>query len=420
MHTTASRLRRVPSVRSPGVVLLVLLACAGCASVADLSARHKESGANSEFQYGDLTFPQYVSRMRDMVARTRLDLHDSRADSIVEANTPFELAPDASCPAGKLHRHAKGALLIHGLTDSPFQTRDVARALNSRCFLVRAILLPGHGTVPGDLRSVDYREWVKQTRWAMKGLSAEVDELYLVGFSTGGALCLHAVLAGQAVDGLVLFSPALRARSHFAFLSGLGTLVTPWLEVAPDDDHAKYESFTSNAAYQIYRLTKELETLRSAKLLAPMFVALSAEDGTTDSAETLAYFSKQSNPASKLILYASGKPKFDDHRIHVVSAARPEEWILEQSHISVNVAPENAHYGRRGDYRNCKHYLYDAEAWHTCKTASPIAQGERGIKKPDGVIFTRLTYNPDFAQLMQELADFLEQAEPISPNLQRP
>lgn len=345
-----------------------------------------------------------------------MDLRDTRADSIVEANSPFELAPGASCPSGKSHRHARGALLIHGLTDSPFQTRDVARFLNSRCFLVRAILLTGHGTVPGDLLSVDYSEWVQQTRWATTGLSAEVDALYLVGFSTGGALSLQAALTAQSVRGLILFSPALKAKSPLAFLSGTTRFVTAWLEVAPDDDYAKYESFTANAAYQIYRLTQELETLRSAtKLSAPMFVALSAQDGTTDSAETLAYFSSQPNPANKLILYANHKPKVDDHRVQIVPAARPQEWILEQSHVSVHVAPENVHYGRRGDYRNCKHYLYDANAWRTCKSVSPIAQGERGIEKPDGVTFTRLTYNPDFGELMQELDGFLEQSKPPNP-----
>ena len=410
MHqSTESYFHRVLHLRRPDLLLPVLLACAGCVSVAELSTRHRESGANSEFRYEESTFSEYVSRTRDVIAGTRLDLRDARADSIVEVNSPFELVPDASCPAGKLRRHAKGALLIHGLTDSPFQTRDVARFLNSRCFLVRAILLTGHGTVPGDLLSVDYGAWVKQTRWATNGLSADVDALYLVGFSTGGALSLHAALTAQTVRGLILFSPALKARSPLAFLSGASRFVTAWLEVAPDDDYAKYESFTTNAAYQIYRLTQELETLRSArKLVMPMFVALSAEDGTTDSAETLAYFSSQSNPASKLILYASSKQKLYDHRIDVVPAAHPEEGILEQSHISVHVAPENAHYGRRGDYRNCKHYLYDADAWRACKTASPIAQGERGIQKPNGIVFTRLSYNPDFAQLMRELDRFLD------------
>jgi len=109
----------------------------------------------------------------------------------------------------------------------------------------------------------------------------------------------------------------------------------------------------------------------------------------------------------------SGKPKLDDHRIDVVPAAHPEEGILEQSHISVHVAPENAHYGRRGDYRNCKHYLYDANAWRACKTTSPIAQGERGIEKPNGVTFTRLSYNPDFAQLMWELDRFLDKTSEL-------
>lgn len=408
----ASGLVRALAAGRPVLALLALAASAGCSSVAQISERHKESGANSEFRYEQLGFAEYVSRTREMIAATRLDLRDGGADAIVEANSPFELAPPPSCPAGNAHRHARGALLIHGLSDSPYQTRDVARFLSSRCFFVRAILLTGHGTVPGDLLSVEYGEWVKQTRWAMAGLAAEVDALYLVGYSTGGALSLHAALTNPGVRALILFSPALRANSSLDFLIPVGAFVTPWLEVAPDDDPAKYESFTTNAANQIYRLAKELEGMRSATpLRAPMFVALSAEDGTTDSVATLAYFSGQSEPASRLVLYSRDKAEFADQRIRVVPAARPDEAILEQSHLSVGVAPDNAHYGRGSTYRNCKHYLSNARAWQGCKSASPIAQGERGIAKPDGLVFTRLTYNPDFAELMRELGGFLDQTE---------
>lgn len=407
-RATALRLRFPLSVRWLGLALVALLAGTSCATITELSTRHRESGVNSEFTYGALPFSEYLSLTRSVIARTRVDLQNSRADTVIEANSPFELVPDASCPAGKPHRYARGVLLIHGLTDSPFMTRDVGRFFNSRCFLVRAILLTGHGTVPGDLLSVDHSAWVKETRWAVEGLNTEVDALYLAGFSTGGALSLQAALTGPPVRGLFLFSPALKIKSRMAFLARVVGFVKAWLEVAPDEDYAKYESFTTNAADQIYRLTQELETLRSAtKLTPPMFVALSADDATSDSAETLAYFRSQSNPASVLILYANGQPAVGDARIRVAPAARPEEGILEHSHISIAVAPENAHYGRLGDYRNCKHYLDDPKAWSACKTANPIARGERGTDKPKGTIFARLTYNPDFEHLTQELDQFL-------------
>jgi esterase/lipase len=395
-----------------GIAAVALVACASCAPVAELSVRHEETGTNSVFLGESLGFKEYQARSRAMIAKTRLDLRNARAAQVVEANSPFELAPGAGCPAGQARPHAKGALLIHGLTDSPFQTRDIARFLNSRCFLVRSILLTGHGTVPGDLLSVDYGEWVKQTRWALRGLAAEVDAVVVVGFSTGGALALHAALDGGAPKALILFSPALKAKSRLDVLIPIGARVTRWLEVAPDDDYAKYESFSSNAAYQVYRLTGELEKKRATTpIAAPVCVALSAEDGTTDSEETLAYFSRLADPASRLVLYASGAPRFADARVRVVPAARPGERILEQSHISIGASPENEHYGRGSTYRNCKHYLRDAEAWKLCKTASPIPLGERGIPKPSGMIFARLTYNPDFAGLMRELSEFLDRVD---------
>ena len=57
-------------------------------------------------------------------------------------NRSYELAQSA--PTG-------GALLIHGLTDSPYSLRRAAQILNDRGFTVVGIRLPGHGTTPAAL-----------------------------------------------------------------------------------------------------------------------------------------------------------------------------------------------------------------------------------------------------------------------------
>jgi alpha-beta hydrolase superfamily lysophospholipase len=239
-----------------------------------------------------------------------------------------------------------------------------------------------------------------------------VDSLYLAGFSTGGLLSLQAALSNPGVRGLILFSPALKIKSRLAFLSGMARYLRTWLEVAPDEDYAKYESFTTHAAYQIYRLTEEVSELRSStRLVAPLFIALSADDATTESKETLTYFLRQGHPAGRLILYANNAPPDTNPRVRVVRSAHAEENILEQSHISTGIAPENPHYGRTGDYRNCKHYLYDRDAWDACKQARFIPKGERGAGKPPGTVFARLTYNPDFRNLTRELGQFLDRVE---------
>ncbi len=59
-----------------------------------------------------------------------------------------------------------------------------------------------------------------------------------------------------------------------------------WFYINDDADYAKYESFTFNAAYQIYLLTEEVKKLNKTKILTqPMFVALSEDDELIDTTQ---------------------------------------------------------------------------------------------------------------------------------------
>ena len=48
------------------------------------------------------------------------------------------------------------ALLIHGLTDSPYSLRRVAEILQEEGYHVVGLRLPGHGTNPGTLATVSW------------------------------------------------------------------------------------------------------------------------------------------------------------------------------------------------------------------------------------------------------------------------
>ncbi len=63
----------------------------------------------------DLGFSEYILQCKALIQRTRADLaQNPQAEKIIEANTPYELKPRDN----KTYSH--GALLIHGLLDSPF------------------------------------------------------------------------------------------------------------------------------------------------------------------------------------------------------------------------------------------------------------------------------------------------------------
>src|SRR3989304_119468 len=100
--------------------------------------RLQPSGLNHLFNAKDLGFDDYVLQMREIVEKTRVDLQNPHQEKIINANSPCEWRP--SNPA-KI-----GVLLIHGLFDSPTVMQSLFDHFKARNFLVRSVLLPGHGT----------------------------------------------------------------------------------------------------------------------------------------------------------------------------------------------------------------------------------------------------------------------------------
>ena len=175
-------------------------------------------------------------------------------------------------PAGK---PVGAAVLLHGLTDSPYSLRHIARRYAAAGFVVVAIRLPGHGTVPAGLSHVQWEEWAAATRLAVreaKRMTAPDAPLHLVGFSNGGALAVNHALDALTdstlarPDRLVLISPMI-GITRFARLSGIAALPAmlppfaqaAWLGIVPEFNPFKYNSFPANGGRQSYRLTQVLQ-----------------------------------------------------------------------------------------------------------------------------------------------------------------
>jgi alpha-beta hydrolase superfamily lysophospholipase len=182
-------------------------------------------------------------------------------------NRSFLWMPDAA-PIGAV-------VLLHGLTDSPYSVRHVARRYLERGFVAVAIRLPGHGTVPGGLADTEWEDWVEATRLAVREARHRAGPsvpLHLVGYSTGGALALeHALDAIEdstlaRPDRIVLLSPmiGITAFARFAGLLGIPAVFpafakAAWLSVLPEFNPFKYNSFPVNAARQSSLLARRLQ-----------------------------------------------------------------------------------------------------------------------------------------------------------------
>jgi len=168
-----------------------------------------------------------------------------------------------------------GALLLHGLSDSPYSVAALGRILQAEGYFVIGLRLPGHGTVPGALQEVAWRDWRAAVEIAARSLRRRVgDEVPLVlgGYSNGAALALDYTVRSlddpdlPRPDKLILFSPALavsrlaalaRWQRWASYLPGLSKL--GWNSLVLEYDPYKYNSFSLNAAEQIYRLTRALD-----------------------------------------------------------------------------------------------------------------------------------------------------------------
>ncbi|MCG8531154.1 MAG: alpha/beta fold hydrolase [Desulfovibrionales bacterium] len=84
-----------------------------------------------------------------------------------------------------------GCLLIHGWTGSSFEMEPLVEPLQGEGYLVRNILLPGHGTSFEDFCTTGWNDWAKHAEQEYEKLAAEVDRVVVVGLSMGGTLSMH-------------------------------------------------------------------------------------------------------------------------------------------------------------------------------------------------------------------------------------
>lgn len=383
-----------------------------------LEKRHQLSGLNSSFNGDRLIFADYVARNRNLLRRAHAGAADP--EKIVDGNAPFELKPPPGFSPGQQKPYRRGVLLTHGLSDSPYSMRHLAAFFQQNGFRVMAVLLPGHGTQPGDLLDVTWQEWAKTVAYGAYQLAEEVDEIYLAGYSTGATLSVYHSLRDSRVRGLFLFSPALKItrRAAFANLHKLYSWLIPsarWVDIKPDLDIYKYESFTRNAAAQTYALTRELgRKLQGHQLDIPVFIAASADDMTVKTSVIFEFTKYACPPSSKLVLYTTEPEKFPRDfpadKLELVNSVFPAQKILSSAHTAIVLPPEDRHYGVDGEYSNCVHYYPDdMEKYAAClEYPEQDFQGEITGKNLEAGILRRLMYNPNFAALKVSMQRFID------------
>jgi esterase/lipase len=402
-----------------GIAMLL----ASCAPPPGLGKRHEPSKLTTPLPIPD--FEAYVVAARQYIAAANQIAGDPLSAEVVADRGPFELPAQGRACRVAGEQPVRAALLIHDLGETPYVLRDLGERLARACYLVRAILLPGHGGVPGDLLDVDHRAWQEAVRLGVASLAGIADEVTLVGFGTGGTLALDYVLSDRPLEvpiaALVLLAPAMadpapaievQAQRFYHALAPSGG----WPAVFADNDPVRYESVPSNARRQGERLILELAGQEGA-LDLPVFMAISEDDASVDPDAARRWFCTRLAGRRQMLWYTR-TPGAAPCSFVTERSSGPTQEALDLSHIGLPIDPRNPRYGRASGYRNCLHYYWekDAPSWFFCSdpamtTAnSNVRYGEISAANLDAHVIRRLTYNPDFDHLAEDMVSFLSGA----------
>ena len=364
---------------------------------------HAQS-TNKKFALSDFpapieNFQAHREQVREYILATQMP-HREASDA--EYNLPFDIEANQEVPyRGKY-------LLIHGLNDSPFLWKDVARELATRGFDVRAILLPGHGNTPRAQLNISYRSWLKASREHMALYREPGKNFYLGGFSLGGVIAtLLAAEKTNEIDGLLLFSPAYKSIIHNSLRwAGIYSRWEPWAfgGMIIEDNPVKYNSIPINTGSQYYKTTQALKRRWPRKRLnIPVLVVASNNDSVINIQHMEDSYKRGFIANKYMIVYDNERAGQTDagEGIEYRNSSYPPGRVLNQSHQSLLIAPQNPIYGKNGRilvcngneypiFRACLNYQGDH--WY----------GAQHTPSPDGVPVARTTYNPDFDYVMQQ------------------
>lgn len=192
-----------------------------------------------------------------------------------------------------------GVLLIHGLLASPAEVREYGDHLAAQGYTVLGIRLKGHGTSPYALRDQSWEDWYGCVQRGFNILKVHCPRIFVIGFSTGGALGLTlAVENPPEMIGVIAVSVPLTYinPAFMLMLHGTNKLVSwvssfegvkPFIDNEPEHPTINYHNVPVRALYELRLLIQRLEDLLPEVTAAALVVysdedpIVSAEDAPT-------------------------------------------------------------------------------------------------------------------------------------------
>ena len=208
-------------------------------------------------------------------------------ETATENGEPYLLVPDG---ARKI-----GVVLVHGFLASPAELRDFGGKLAALGYPVIGVRLAGHGTSPWDLRDRSWNDWLDSVRRGIEIMSAFAEKVCLIGFSTGGALCLRLAadrpetLAGVAAVSVpvkfrernLIFVPVIHGINKLTqWISSMEGLM-PFRPNEPEHPEINYRHIPVRGLFEVSRLVDDMKR-RLADITCPVAVIQGTDDPIID------------------------------------------------------------------------------------------------------------------------------------------
>jgi carboxylesterase len=225
-----------------------------------------------------------------------------------------------------------GCLLIHGFTSTPNEMRWIGKKLSdSWGYTVMGIRLAGHGTRMEDLERTTWQDWLASVEDGFQYLRPNMDKLYIIGCSMGGALALHAA-ADFDVDGVVTISAPydLPKDRRLFFLPLLKPFFIKLKKGKPDwqdpesvKEHVAYKNRTPHGIVELDGLLENMRK-KSPNITAPLLMFQSVHDITIPS--------NSMDCISQQVATSDIETQWVKNSGHVISIEPDKEYVTEEIH----------------------------------------------------------------------------------------
>jgi carboxylesterase len=181
-----------------------------------------------------------------------------------------------------------GCLLVHGFTSTPNEMRWLGKKLaDTWGFTVLGIRLAGHGTCMADLERTTWKDWLASVEDGYHFLRPNVDQLFVIGSSMGGALSLLTASAFPLAGVIGISTPYdLPDDKRLLFLPLLRPFHTKIKKGPPDwqgahskDEHIAYPFRTPHGILELNKLLVNMRQCLS-RIKAPVLLFQSIKDMT--------------------------------------------------------------------------------------------------------------------------------------------